>query len=171
MVRPDPKTLNELFNSAADRFRDQEFLRFKTKGEWHSLSFVDLASRVRELALGLHALGIRCGDRIAIWSENRPDWNLADLATLATGAIDVPIYSTQAPSQVEYILRDSGARAVFVSSKFVEDALATKDHLRSLEFVIAFDETTAATITIDGLIAKGRAFGAEQADLYETSWR
>ena len=171
MVSADPKTLNELFNSAVDRYRYHEFLRFKTKDQWRSLSFVDVSRRVREIALGLRALGINRGDRIAIWSENRPDWNLADLATLATGAVDVPIYSTQAPSQVEYILRDSGARAVFVSSTFVEDALATKDHLRSLEFVIAFDETTAAALTIDGLIAKGRALGVAQDDLYETSWR
>ncbi|HKA21181.1 MAG TPA: long-chain fatty acid--CoA ligase [Blastocatellia bacterium] len=171
MVRPDPKTLNELFNSAADRFRDQEFLRFKTKGEWHSLSFVDLASRVRELALGLHALGIRRGDRIAIWSENRPDWNLADLATLATGAVDVPIYSTQAPSQVEYILRDSGARAIFVSSTFAEDALAAKGRLSSLEFVISVDEATNTENTIDDLIRKGRALYDEQPELHETLWR
>ena len=171
MASANPKTLNELFNSAVDRFGDHEFIRFKAKDGWCSFSFVDVARRVRELALGLHALGISRGDRIAIWSENRPDWNLADLATLATGAVDVPIYSTQAPSQVEYILRDSGARAVFVSSTFVEDALATKDHLPSLEFVIAFDETTAAAITLDGLISKGRVLSEEQPDLYETLWR
>ena len=171
MESANPKTLNELFNSAVDRFGDHEFIRFKTKDGWRSLGYLDVARSVRELALGLHALGIRRGDRIAIWSENRPDWNLADLATLATGAVDVPIYSTQAPSQVEYILRDSGARVVFVSSTFLEDALATKDHLSSLEFVIAFDETTAAAITLDGLIDKGRALSAEQPDLYETLWR
>jgi long-chain acyl-CoA synthetase len=171
MVSADPKTLNELFNSAVDRYRDQEFLRFKSNGEWRSLSFVDLASRVRKLALGLHALGLRRGDRIAIWSENRPDWNLADLATLATGAVDVPIYSTQAPSQVEYILRDSGAKAIFVSSAFAEDALATKAHLPSLEFVISFDEANGAAITIEDLISKGSALYVAQPELYETSWR
>lgn len=171
MVSANPKTLNELFNSAVERFGDHEFIRFKTKDGWCSLGYLDVARSVRELALGLNALGISRGDRIAIWSENRPDWNLADLATLATGAVDVPIYSTQAPSQVEYILRDSGARAVFVSSTFLEDALATKDHLPSLEFVIAFDETAAAAITLDGLIDKGRDRSAEQPDLYETLWR
>src|SRR5262249_53010731 len=171
MVRPDPKTLNELFNSAADRFRDQEFLRFKTKGEWHSLSFVDLASRVRELALGLHALGIRRGDRIAIWSENRPEWNLADLASLACGAVDVPIYATQAPSQVEYILRDSGARAIFVSSAFAEDAVRIMNNLPALKFVISLDEMSHAAIPIQVLIDKGRALYAERPDLYERLWR
>jgi len=171
MVNADPKTLNELFNSAVDRYRDQEFLRFKDKGEWRSLSFVDFAGRVIELALGLQAIGIRRGDRIAIWSENRPDWNLADLATLALGGVDVPIYATQAPSQVEYILNDSGARAAFVSSAFLDDALAIKENLSSLEFVISFDETTAAELSVDCLIVKGRTLRAQQPDLYETVWR
>src|SRR5215471_9976543 len=100
MKNDDPKTLNELFNSAADSFGDQEFLRFKADGKWRSLKFDEVASRVRDLALGLHALGIRREDRIAIWSENRPDWNLADMATLGNGAADVPIYATQTRAQV-----------------------------------------------------------------------
>jgi long-chain acyl-CoA synthetase len=171
MVSADPKTLNELFNSAVDRYRDQEFLRFKTKGEWRSLNFLDVMSRVRELALGLHALGIRRGDRIAIWSENRVEWNLADLATLATGAVDVPIYATQAPTQVEYILRDSGARAIFVSSSFEEDSLAIRDRLPALEFVISLEEVSRAAIPIQVLIDNGRALYAQRPDLYESLWR
>src|SRR5215510_10238919 len=126
-METQPDTINQMFNSAVDRFRESEFLRFKAAGEWRSLTFGEVARRVRELALGLHALGIKGGDRVAIWSENRPEWNLADLATLAVGAVDVPIYATQARSQVEYILADSAARAIFVSSAFLEDALEIKD--------------------------------------------
>jgi long-chain acyl-CoA synthetase len=169
MKNADPKTLNELFNSAVDRFRDQEFLRFKTGGQWHSLKFLDFAKHVRDLALGLHALGIRQGDRLAIWSENRPDWNLADLATLANGAVDVPIYATQTRSQVEYILSDSDARGIFVSSAFVEDALEIASHLPRLEFVISLDKESTAT-TIEDLSEKGRAVDAAQPTLYEKLW-
>src|SRR5262245_22098981 len=122
-----PETVNEMFNAAVDRFRESEFLRFKSAGQWRSLTFGEVARRVRELALGLHALGIGRGDRVAIWSENRPEWNLADLATLALGAVDVPIYATQSRSQVEYILADSAARAIFVSSAFLEDAREIKE--------------------------------------------
>src|SRR5258708_6142076 len=102
MTEKLPKTLNENFNFAVDRYRESEFLRFKDGEAWRSLSYGEVARRVRELALGLHALGIASGDRVAIWSENRPEWNLADLAALAIGAVDVPIYSTQAHTQVEY---------------------------------------------------------------------
>ncbi|HSB08272.1 MAG TPA: long-chain fatty acid--CoA ligase [Blastocatellia bacterium] len=171
----DPTTLNELFNSAVDRYRESEFLRFKITGEWRSLSFGDVARRVRELALGLHALGLRPGDRIAIWSENRPEWNLGDLAALAIGAVDVPIYATQARSQVEYILADSAARAIFVSRPFLEDALALKNQLPDLEFVIALDpigeEATHSLVAVQNIVDEGRALHAERPGLYETMWR
>jgi len=169
-----PTTLNELFNSAVDRYRESEFLRFKVAGEWRSLTFGELARRVRELALGLHALDLRNGDRVAIWSENRPEWNLADLAALAIGAADVPIYATQARAQVEYILADSAARAIFVSSAFLRDALEIKPRLPALEFIIALDSTdeeTASVVGVEELVDRGRVVYGEQPDLYESLWR
>src|SRR6266404_7550207 len=148
MMGTEPKTLNELFNSAVDRHRESEFLRFKVGGDWRSLTFGEVARRVRELALGLHALGIRSGDRVAIWSENRPEWNLADLATLAIGAVDVPIYATQSHTQVEYILADSASRAIFVSSRFLETALSMKRRLAGLEYIIQLDPADTQQDTV-----------------------
>src|SRR5215208_2474180 len=106
----EPTTLNELFNNAVERFRDDTLLRFKKNGVWQSLAYGEVARRVRELSLGLYELGIRKGDRLAIWSENRPEWNVADLAVLALGAADVPIYTTQSRHHVEYILKNSETR-------------------------------------------------------------
>jgi len=172
----DPGTLNELFNAGVDRFRESEFIRFKRDGSWKSLSFGESARRVRELALGLHALGLRGGDRVAIWSENRPEWNLSDLASLALGAVDVPIYSTQARNQVEYILADSGAKAIFVSQSFLSDALAIKERLDSLELIICFDKVAdsdvdAGVINIENLVRQGRELFGTNPDLYESLWR
>ena len=167
----EPKTLNELFNSAADQYRESEFLRFKVGGDWRSLTFGEVARRVRELALGLQAVGIGIGDRVAIWSENRPEWNLADLAALAIGAVDVPIYATQTRSQVEYILADSAARVIFISPTFAEDALAIKSRLPALELVISMDETSGAVIGLESLADKGRAVYGEQPGLFERLWR
>ena len=170
--KTDPKTLNELFNSAVDQYRDSEFLRFKAGGDWRSLTFGEVARRVRELALGLYALGIRSGDRVAIWSENRPEWNLADLAVLAVGAVDVPIYATQTRSQVEYILADSAARAIFVSPASAEAALTAKSQLPDLEFVIPLEEVTDEdAVGIEDLVDKGRALFGAQPNLYERLWR
>ncbi|PYS36076.1 MAG: long-chain fatty acid--CoA ligase, partial [Acidobacteria bacterium] len=65
--------------------------------------------------MGLKDLGIKAGDRVALISENRPDWSIADLAILSSGAVTVPLYTTQAVDQIEFILRDSGARALLIS--------------------------------------------------------
>ncbi|HVG20265.1 MAG TPA: AMP-binding protein, partial [Blastocatellia bacterium] len=172
----EPQTLNELFNFAVDRHRGDEFLRFKSRGEWRSLTYGDVARRVRELALGLHALGFKSRDRIAIWSENRPEWNIADLAVLALGAADVPIYTTQARDQVEYILADSGARAIFVSSAFIDQALALKDRVKTVELVICFDALSfeadpAAITTVEDVVGRGRALYGEEPNLHESMWR
>ncbi|HXU08149.1 MAG TPA: long-chain fatty acid--CoA ligase [Blastocatellia bacterium] len=169
-----PTTLNELFNQAVDRYRESEFLRFKSGDVWRSLTYGEVARRVRELALGLHSLGLSPSDRVAIWSENRPEWNLADLATLAISAVDVPIYATQARSQVEYILADSAARAIFVSRAFLDDALAMKSQLPELEFVISFDadeaQAAASVVAISEIVDKGRAVYGESPSLYDSLW-
>jgi long-chain acyl-CoA synthetase len=174
MMGSRPTTLNELFNFAVERYRASEFLRFKVE-DWRSLTFGEVARRVRELALGLKRLGLQSGDRVAIWSENRPEWNLADLATLAIGAVDVPIYATQSRSQVEHILADSASRAIFVSSRFLEDVRSMKDRLPALEFVISFDETSVLPNSMvsvaQELTDKGRVLHGEQPDLYESLWR
>ncbi|MCI0489823.1 MAG: long-chain fatty acid--CoA ligase [Blastocatellia bacterium] len=172
----DPRTLNELFNSAVDRFGESEFLRFKENGRWRSLSYKEAASRVRDTALGLYDKGFRAGDKLAIWSENRPEWNFADLASLAIGAVDVPIYATQARSQVEYILADSGARVIFVSSSFLADALSIKSALPSLEWIVSFDDVSPeqkddSVVHINDLIDRGRSLSEEQPGLYESLWR
>src|SRR5215467_6235593 len=132
-------TLNKLFQESVERYRGREFLQVKTESQWQRLTYYDVADRVRDLAMGLYGLGLRAGDRLAIWSENRPEWNVADLATLAIGAVDVPVYTTQAHDQIEYILSDSGARAIFVSSSFQSAALEIKKACPNLEFIISLD--------------------------------
>ena len=64
----------------------------------------EFVRRVRHVTLGLAALGIKAGDRVALLSENRPEWSITDLAILSLGAVNVPIYTTQAVDQVEFIL-------------------------------------------------------------------
>ena len=171
----EPKTLNELFNFAVERFGEEELLRFKPDGEWRSLSYEQLAGKVRELALGLYSLGIGSGDRVAIWSANRPEWNIADLATLSIGAVDVPIYATQAADQVEYILADSGARAICVSSAFMDEARKIQSRVPTLEWIILFDESDDAqgdrVISIGHLAREGRTLLEGKPDLYKTLWQ
>ena len=92
-------------------------LNTKRAGEWQHIPAETFVNRVRHIALGLAELGIRAGDRVALLSENRPEWSIVDLGILSLGAINVPIYTTQAVEQVRYILTDSGARLLFVSGR------------------------------------------------------
>ena len=85
--------------------------------EWVPISSETLGQRVTAVARALRKWGVGKGDRVAILSENRPEWTIADFASLLLGAVTVPIYATLTAEQTAYILRDSGARVVFLSSE------------------------------------------------------
>jgi long-chain acyl-CoA synthetase len=82
-------------------------------GEWKTLSARNVYQRVINVSRCLEEWGVRRGDRIALLSENRPEWAIADFATLILGAVDVPIYPTLTAEQTAYILRDSACRVAF----------------------------------------------------------
>jgi long-chain acyl-CoA synthetase len=174
MMSSDLDTINQVFKLTADRYRDREFLRYKLNGQWRSLTYSRVACLVCKLALGLYSMGLRKGDRIAIWSENRPEWNIADLATLSIGAIDVPIYTNQSRSQVDYIMRDSGARAIFTSASFLGESIRLKESLPSLQLIISFDESPGlceTAISAAQVMERGQALNNEAPELYERLWR
>src|SRR5579863_2585560 len=85
--------------------------------QWVSISSAEFYQNVVGVARALREWGISPGDRVAILSENRPEWTIADFACLLIGAVVVPVYTTLTREQTAYILRDSGARAVFVSTE------------------------------------------------------
>jgi len=156
----DPRTLTELFFGAMDRAAARPaVLRYKRRDAWEGISGAAVLERVQDVSLGLCELGIGPGDRVAILSENRPEWAFADYACLALRAADVPIYPTLPPKQIEYILRDSGTAAVFVSSKMqLDKILEIKGRLPDLRHVIVFDDlaATEGTIPFVDLAIRGR---------------
>src|SRR5215467_11942084 len=95
-----PGTLNRLFFDAVQKFDKPDALQVKVAGAYQPISHRTLAERVRRAALGLHALGVKAGDRVAILSENRPEWAIADYACLTGAMTDVPIYPNLPPDQV-----------------------------------------------------------------------
>ena len=147
---------------AALRHGKSDALNHKIGKDWLNISAEDFVERVRKVALGLAQMGIKPGDRVALLSENRPEWSIADLAILSLGAINVPIYTTQAVDQVRYILTDSGTRAIFISnSKLYLHAADAVHGLDFLEKIIFFEESTKQiperSITLSDLEAKGAA--------------
>jgi long-chain acyl-CoA synthetase len=127
--------------SASLKHNKSDAFNNKVDGEWINIPATQFAERVRHVALGLASLGIRAGDRVALLSENRPEWSITDLAILSLGAVNVPIYTTQAVDQVEFILSDSGTRAMFVSGKKVyRHAAKALENLSMPVKLIFFDE-------------------------------
>jgi long-chain acyl-CoA synthetase len=169
-LSPDePTTLVEMFERTHRLHKKADLLNYKSGGEWRSISTDVVMERARMIALGLYALGLRRNDRIALLSENCPEWTLTDAASLYAGTIDVPIYPTLAPPQVAYILRDSGARILFIQNreKYERVREAILD-CPALEHVVFFHEKgseQAKALTLAALEERGRALAAEQPRL------
>src|SRR5882762_72080 len=122
-----PFTLIDIILSAVGR-GPSCVAKHKVDDRWTDISSQQLRESVITLARTLQDWGIRKGDRVAILSENRPEWAITDFATLSIGAADVPIYATLIAEQAAAILKDSGARIAFVSSKEqLEKLLAIQD--------------------------------------------
>jgi long-chain acyl-CoA synthetase len=109
-------TLNDIFFAAAEHKLDRAML-YRESGKWMPISSLEFSRKVAGTAQGLQELDVCKGDRVAILSENRPEWSIADFAILLLGAVTVPVYATLTPEQTAYTLRDSGATVVFVSTE------------------------------------------------------
>ena len=109
------QTLNEIFFGVVER-NDRVVVMHRRAIQWISISSSEFYQSVVGVARALKEWGIQKGDRVAILSENRPEWTIADFACLLLGAVVVPVYTTLTGEQTAYILKDSGARIVFVSS-------------------------------------------------------
>src|SRR5688572_25454396 len=141
-----PATVPEMCLRALERHGKPDALNLKADGQWLHIPGDAIIKRVRAVALGLSALGVKKGDRVALLSENRPDWSVTDLAILSLGAVNVPIYTTQAPEQVRYILEDSGARVLLVSGRKVyRHARPGIKGVEGLERVVFFDTDAASS--------------------------
>jgi long-chain acyl-CoA synthetase len=169
------RTLTELFFDAVNQYGNHAAVfRHKVDGSWRDVTHKEAAARVQALALGLRELGVAAGEKVAILAETRLEWALTDYACLCARATDVPIYPTLPANQVEYILRDSGAVAVFCSTAAqVEKIRAVRGGLPSLRHVIVFDAAPGAGVGRDGMLtlaeleARGRAAAAKYSRFNE----
>ncbi|HKR59087.1 MAG TPA: AMP-binding protein, partial [Pyrinomonadaceae bacterium] len=160
---PATSSVPALCLTATLRHGKADALNHRGDGEWIKTSATTFAERVRHVALGLALRGIRRGDRVALLSENRPEWSIVDLAILSLGAINVPIYTTQAVDQVRYILTDSGARVLFISNRrLYRHAQKALGRLGFLEKLIFFDADGTEAIEHSMSLASLEEAGKEQ---------
>jgi long-chain acyl-CoA synthetase len=133
-------TLNDIFFAAVDRNLDRLLLcRPEGQQDWISISAQEFHCRVAATAQTLRSWGIRKGDRVAILSENRPEWPIADMASLLLGAVTVPLYTTLTPEQTSIQLQDSGCRAIFLSSQLQLDKVLSILPQTQLEKIAVMD--------------------------------
>ncbi len=170
-----PQTIPHFCLESFRRHNKPDALSYKVKDVWVNLSGEAVIEKIKYIALGLADLGVKAGDRIAIISENRPEWSLTDLAILSLRAVNVPIYTTQAVEQIRYILEDSGAKMLFVSGKKIlrhaENALNSVERLEKLIFfdADAVPENDNRTVTFQSLEKRGQELEKIDSQMFEHS--
>lgn len=156
----EPVTLVDVFKRVARKHKRPDTLNYKTDGHWVSISSDEMLARVKHIAAGLHAIGAHRGDRVALLSDSRVEWTLTDAGSIFAGTIDVPIYPTLTPSQVRYILNDSGACILFLANrqKFdeISDALGECPEVKHVVFFDPEGVTSDEGLTLAQLEEKGR---------------
>ncbi len=165
----EPTRLTEVFEFVARVHARPDILNYKKDGRWIPISSADVLQRARWITAGLYSLGIRRGDRVALLSESRPEWTLVDAGCIFLGAIDVPIYPTLTPAQVQYILKDSGARVLLLANETkLREIKPILSNCPAVEDLIVFEkdpESQSAAISLEQLEARGQAFAREQREL------
>ena len=143
LIYPDFQTLPDLFTRVFHHYKGQQKkfpIARKVNGSYQPISYDSLNEDVSTLAAFLKHKGIEARERIAILSENRPGWYLADMAILSIGAVDVPLYPSLPPNQIDYILKDSGSRAIIVSNMLqLGKVLSIWQNLPDLEFIVVMN--------------------------------
>ena len=152
-----PQTLNDIFFAIVDRRQDRVML-VREGSQWVPVSSQEFYRDVAGVARALSRWGLVKGDRLAILSENRPEWAVADFASLLLGLVVVPIYSTLTAQQTAYILQDSGARVVVVSTeKQLQKVLSIRDPTTIEKIVLMDSVETPDAAHMQHLMQKGPA--------------
>ncbi|MBI3864613.1 MAG: long-chain fatty acid--CoA ligase [Planctomycetia bacterium] len=159
-----PQNLASFHRDTCRRLGPNVALRFKKWGRYQDLCWTDYRRAADGGAAGLIELGIKPGDRVALLSENRYEWLLADHAILSAGAVNVPLHAPLSAPQAAYQLEHSDARGVFVSSQAQADKIAAViDKLPNLEFIISFEPIAPPArlehLSWEGLVHRGRQAG------------
>jgi long-chain acyl-CoA synthetase len=138
------KTIPEVFFETVKRCPDKPALLYKKEGVYFPVAYKELSQKIEALAFGLKKLGIKKGDKVAILSENRPEWAIADLAIMALGAVVVPLHTTLHPKAILNVLNHSEARVLVVSNDdFLNKILLGQKHLKFLKTIIFLEKLTA----------------------------
>jgi len=134
------RTIGEMIFNRVGTYGDFPVLRFKKDGSWHDISWTEFGVRIENLANGLLSLGVKPGEKVAILSENRPEWAISDLGIISIKGVVVPIYHTNRAKQIEYVIDHSESKILIVSQKsMLEEVLQVRKNLDNLEHIFLMD--------------------------------
>ncbi len=165
----EPTTLVEVYEAVLRNHPKTDTLNFKRDGAWQTLSAAEMLRRARHIALGLHSLGFRQGDRVAILADSCVEWVLADQGCTFMGAVTVPVYPTLSGDQVKYIINDCAARAMFIfDGKKLDQIKSALDECPTIENIVLFNSegtTAERVLSLAELEARGQNLEAQQPQL------
>lgn len=161
MAKLKETTIPAIFQLRAEKYGDRVCVAYKKDGSYTDISWNRMNKMIRDLAGYLISIGVKKGDRVGLFSENRYEWWVADQAILSIGAVDVPIYATNSSAEASYILKNSESKACLVSTEdHLERVLKAKKNLPQLKNLIIFDELSRKkkdVITLSDALEKGEA--------------
>src|SRR2546421_2606113 len=165
-------TIQRRFREQAERMGDRDAMHYHADGEWQTITWTEYAEQVRETAMGLASLGVDPAEAVCILSGNRPEWHVADMAGMAAGARTVPVYHTNSPSQVAYVVGHSGGKAIFLQNEEqLRKVEKERSELPNLEHAIVFDEYPESAdgfvLSMSKLRDLGRAYDRDHAGEYD----
>jgi long-chain acyl-CoA synthetase len=168
------ETIPELFLNAVKARGDKIWLREKDLGIWRGVSWNRLDLTVREVAMGLAAVGLQPGECVSILANTTVEWVYADLGALCAGGVSSGIYPTDAPAQVEYLLSDSATKYVFVEDdEQLDKVLLVRNRIPDLRWIIVFDMeglrdlADPQVMSLDALRQLGREYAASHPGEFE----
>src|ERR1035437_3766100 len=162
-------TINDLFRRVAAAAKPSAILWQDEFGQWQPISSDQIYQRVRALSQAFLSWGAQKGDRIALIGENRWEWAVTDFATLAIGAVDVPIYPTLTGEQIATLVQDAGCRIAVVSTRQQFDKLNAVRGQTSLERILMMDSAAApeGVVAFSEVVAGADARGAERDPVFD----
>ncbi len=169
-------TLLTAFAETARQWAGTQAYRWRDGAGWHSLTYGELRERVRDLALGLHALGFGAGEFALIWSRNRPEPNIADLAVMHARGVPVFLYNTLVPEQAAYIGGHCEATVAIIEDRaFLAKLEQVRPQLPHLRRVILIEGEPGPgenwLVSWDSVLALGRSQAQRSPGLFEDTWR
>lgn len=172
------ETVPQMFQSRVELSRNRVALRYKKLGIWHDVTWNQYSQKVREVCLGLVALGLNPGECVSIIGENCPEWVYIDLGTMHAGGTTVGVYTTNSWEQCQYVVDHSESRFYFVENEEqLDKALRFREKTPRLKKIIVWDLKglkrfkDPMVLSFDEFLAGGKALEKQEPGLFEKHWR